>query len=73
MVQAKKITKKAVEVKSLDELRKALAAKHEDLVAAKRSHHAGELVNPRVLGTIRKEIARLHTAIRAEVAKKESK
>lgn len=69
----KKTAKEAVEVKGLDQLREALAKKQHDFVTTKRSHRAGELVNPRVLGTIRKEIARLHTAIRAEVAKKESK
>ena len=51
-----------------------LAAKQQDLLDSRKSHRAGELVNPRVLGTIRKEIARLHTAIRAaEQATKESK
>ena len=61
-----KVTKKAVEVKSLEQLRADLAAKQQDMLDSKKSHRAGELVNPRVLGTLRKEIARLHTAIRAE-------
>ena len=66
--------KKAVEVKSIDELRAELATKQADQITHKRSHAAGELVNPRVLTTTRKEIARLHTAIRAaELAAKESK
>lgn len=66
--------KKAAEVKSIDQLREELAAKQADQIAAKRSHAAGELVNPRVLTVTRKEIARLHTAIRAaELAEKESK
>lgn len=66
--------KKAAEVKSLADLRKELADKQADQLNAKRSHAAGELVNPRVLTTTRKEIARLHTAIRAaELAEKESK
>ncbi len=66
--------KKAAEVKTVDQLREELAAKQADQIAAKRSHAAGELVNPRVLTTTRKEIARLHTAIRAaELAAKESK
>ena len=81
MAEAKKTAvkkaapKKATEVKSLADMRKDLAAKREDLIASRRSHRAGELVNPRVLGTTRKEIARLHTAIRAaELAEqKESK
>lgn len=64
----------ATEVKTIDQLREELTAKQADLIAAKRGHAAGELANPRVLGTTRKEIARLHTAIRAaELSAKESK
>lgn len=80
MAEAKKTAvkkaapKKANEVKSVDGLRKDLAVKQQDLLASRKSHRAGELVNPRILGTTRKEIARLHTAIRAaELAAKESK
>ena len=74
MAETKKVTKKAEVVKSLDDLRKDLAAKSDDLLQSRKSHRAGELVNPRVLGSIRKEIARLQTAIRAaELAAKESK
>lgn len=62
---APKAAKKATEVKSLEQLRTDLDAKLVDQLAAKRSHRAGELINPRVLTTTRKEIARLHTAIRA--------
>lgn len=71
----KKGAKKATEVKTLDQLREELAVKQSDLLEAKRSHQAGDLVNPRVLTVSRKEIARLHTAIRAAelTAKKESK
>ena len=71
----KKIARKATEVKSLADLQKELATKRNDLVDSRRSHRAGELVNPRILNTIRKEIARLLTAIRAaeQAAKKESK
>ncbi len=66
--------KKASEVKSIEDLRAELAEKQTDQLNAKRSHAAGELVNPRVITTTRKEIARLHTAIRAaELAAKESK
>ena len=70
-----KVTKKAVEVKSLTDLHKELASMKQDLLDSKKSHRSGELVNPRVLGTIKKEIARLLTAIRAEELKsqKESK
>lgn len=70
-----KVTKNAVEVKSLTDLHKELASKKQDLLDSKKSHRSGELVNPRVLGTLKKEIARLLTAIRAEELKsqKESK
>ncbi len=65
--------KKAAEVKTIDQLRADLTSKTADLIAAKRSHRAGELVNPRVLTVTRKEIARLNTAIRAaELTTKES-
>lgn len=63
----KKTVKQAVEVKSLTDLRVELTQKQQDLLESTRSHRSGELVNPRVLGRIRKEIARLHTAIRAAV------
>ena len=79
MAEAKATTKKpaakqATEVKSVADLQKDLAAKRNDLLESKRSHRAGELVNPRVLGATRKEIARLHTAIKAaeRAANKES-
>ncbi|HMS93447.1 MAG TPA: 50S ribosomal protein L29 [Candidatus Saccharibacteria bacterium] len=70
-----KTTKKAVEVPALDDLRAKLATEQTDLLEARRSHAAGELVNPRVITKTRKEIARLSTAIRAaELAQeKESK
>jgi ribosomal protein L29 len=69
----KKTTKTASEVKTVEQLREDLAAKQNDFVEAKRSHAAGELVNPRVITHTRKEIARLHTAIRAaELEPKES-
>ncbi|MBP6037920.1 MAG: 50S ribosomal protein L29 [Candidatus Saccharimonas sp.] len=68
-------TKKAVEVKSVADMLKQLAEMQQDLMTSRRSHRAGELVNPRVLSTLRKDIARLMTAIRAaEIsADKESK
>ena len=69
----KKTTKVASEVKTVEQFREDLAAKQNDLAEAKRSHAAGELVNPRVITHTRKEIARLHTAIRAaELEQKES-
>ena len=66
MAETKKIAKAASVVKSIDELRAELAAKRQELLDSLRSHKAGELVNPRALGQIRKEIARLLTAIRAQ-------
>lgn len=70
----KKTTKKAEEVKTIEQLRADLATKQSDLLEAKRGHAAGELANPRVLTATKKEIARIHTAIRAaEIAEKGSK
>ena len=71
MADTKKTAKKADVVKTIDELRAELAATQQDLNDSRRSHKAGELVNPRVLGQIRKEIARLHTAIHAAELKEE--
>lgn len=64
-----KATKEAPVVKSLEDLKKELASKQHDLLEAKRGHRAGELQNPRVLTHTRKDIARLHTAIRQEELK----
>ena len=66
MAETKKTAKAASVVKSIGELRAELAAKRQELLDSCRSHKAGELVNPRALGQIRKEIARLLTAIRAQ-------
>lgn len=64
---------KATEVKTLEQLRTELATKQADLLEARRGHAAGELANPRVLTSTKKEIARLLTAIRAaEMSEKES-
>ena len=62
-------------VKDLATLTKKLAEKQNDLIESKRSHAAGELVNPRVLTVTRREIARLKTAIRTHelTAAKENK
>lgn len=64
----KKIVEKA-EIVSLEQLYATLETKQKDLLEAKRSNAAGELVNPRVITTTRKEIARTLTAIRAEQLK----
>lgn len=71
---AKATAKEASEVKSVEDLQKDLAAKQQDLVDARRGLAAGELQNPRVITKTRKEVARLHTAIRAaELAEKGDK
>ena len=59
------VTKNATEVKTIVQLREELAEKIATQLLAKRSNAAGELANPRAITFIRKEIARLHTAIRA--------
>ena len=46
-----------------------LVAKRNDLLEARKSHAAGELVNPRVITTLRKDIARLLTTINAKEGK----
>ena len=61
--------KDATVVKSVDELKAELRTKRTDLLEARRSHAAGELVNPKVLGVYRKEIARLLTQINAKESK----
>ena len=72
-VKTTKAVKKAEEVKTIEQLRTDLATKIADQLEAKRGHAAGELANPRALTVLRKEIARLHTAIRAaELAQKEN-
>lgn len=67
-----KAAKTATVAKTTEELQKDLTAKQSELIEAVRSHRSGELVNPRTLGAIRKEVARIKTAIR-ENELKESK
>ena len=62
MAETKKSVKAAV-VKTIDDLKKELAEKRNDLLQVKRSHAAGELVNPKALRSLRKENARLLTQI----------
>lgn len=71
----KKTTKTAEVVKSSTDLQKELVEKQSDMLEARRSHRAGELVNPRVITATRKDIARLMTAITAAETReqKESK
>ena len=68
MAEAKKTVKAAV-VKTVDDLKKELAEKRHDLLQAKRSHAAGELVNPKALRSLRKDIARLLTQINEKESK----
>ena len=62
--------KKAEEVKTLSQLQEELVALRVAQVESKKSHRAGDLVNPRVLTAQRKQIARTMTAI--TVATRES-
>ncbi|QHU92143.1 50S ribosomal protein L29 [Candidatus Saccharibacteria bacterium oral taxon 488] len=68
MAETKKTAKAAV-VKTVDDLKKELAEKRNDLLQAKRSHAAGELVNPKALRSLRKDIARLLTQINEKESK----
>lgn len=66
---AEKTTKKAAPKKAEvveKTLSQQLADKRHDLLEAKKSLAAGELVNPRVVGDLRKEVARLLTTINAQ-------
>lgn len=70
----KKDAKKAEVVKTIDQLREELVTKQTDLLDARRGHAAGELANPRAITALRKDVARLSTAIRAnELSSKENK
>lgn len=68
MAEVKKTAKAAV-VKTVDDLKKEVAEKRNDLLQAKRSHAAGELVNPKALRSLRKDIARLLTQINEKESK----
>ena len=66
MADAKKTTKvvkKADEVKTVAQLHDDLAAIRASHLESRKSHKAGELVNPHVLTVQRKDIARALTAI----------
>lgn len=68
MAETKKTAKAAV-VKTIEDLKKELAEKRNDLLQAKRSHAAGELVNPKALRSLRKDIARLLTQLNEKESK----
>lgn len=57
---------KAAAPKAEVSVNEQLAAKRNDLLEARKSLAAGELVNPRVIGSYRKDIARLLTTINAQ-------
>lgn len=60
-----KVSKKVAHVDMPhEELKNELSTKQNDLLESKRGHRAGELTNPRAITILRKEIARLKTAIR---------
>ena len=61
-----KATKAAKVIMTVAEMQVSLLAKQNDLIEAKRGLKLGELTNPRAITALRKEIARLHTAIRAD-------
>lgn len=69
---AKKTAKKTVaatEVKTVEQLQEDLLTAQKELMDSRRSHAQGELVNPHILTTKRKDIARLHTRINEEQRK----
>ena len=51
---------------TLDQLKIELLASRTSLTDSKRGHKLGELTNPRAITVMRKKIARLLTAIRAD-------
>jgi large subunit ribosomal protein L29 len=63
-VAKKAAPKKAETVKTVTDMKKELIAKRQDLLDAMKSHKAGELVNPTVLRSTRKEIARILTSLK---------
>ena len=67
--KAKAPVKKAEEVKTLAQLQEELVTLRGEHQESRRSHRAGELVNPHVITVQRKNIARAKTLIRqAELA-----
>lgn len=63
-VEAVKKQLNIAEMEAAD-LESYLAEMNQNLITTRQSHKSGELVNPRVLGETRKEIARIKTALRA--------
>lgn len=59
----KKAKKKVPEVKTVDQLKQELISLASELNQAKLGNAAGELTNPHRITVIRKNIARVHSAI----------
>lgn len=59
-------TKKTTTKKTEKTLQEQLIDARKDLLEAKKSHRAGELVNPKVLSGYRKKVAQIMTKINAE-------
>ena len=51
--------------RTVEGLQKELQTKRNDLIEARRSNASGELANPKVINSYRKEVARLLTEINA--------
>ena len=64
------VTAKELRDMTHEELAKQLTDVRKDLADARRSHVAGELVNPRVIGKTRKTIARIQTLLAEKVTAK---
>ncbi|NCU29587.1 50S ribosomal protein L29 [Candidatus Saccharibacteria bacterium] len=50
---------------TVEDLQKELQTKRNDLIEARRSNASGELANPKIINSYRKEVARLLTEINA--------
>lgn len=50
---------------TVEDLQKELQTKRNDLIEARRSNASGELANPKIINSYRKDVARLLTEINA--------
>lgn len=67
------VTTKDLRMQSLEELAETLKTVKADLAEARKSHAAGELVNPQVLALFKKTIARVQTLMVEKVREAERK
>lgn len=51
--------------RTVEDLQKELQTKRNDLIEARRSNASGELANPKIINSYRKDVARLLTEINA--------